>query len=29
MNQESKLIKTKLGPLNPAEHLGNVSEARK
>jgi transposase InsO family protein len=29
MNQESKLIKTKLGLLNLAEHLGNVSKACK
>jgi len=29
MNQESKLIKTKLGLLNLAEHLGNVSQACK
>lgn len=29
MNQESKLIKTKLGLLNLAEHLGNVSRACK
>ena len=29
MNLESKLIKTKLGLLNLAEHLGNVSEACK
>ncbi|WP_431216970.1 IS481 family transposase [Puia sp. P3] len=27
MNQESKLIKSKLGLLNLAEHLGNVSQA--
>jgi hypothetical protein len=27
MKQESKLIKTKLGLLNLAEHLGNVSQA--
>ena len=29
MNQESKLIKSKLGLLNLAEHLGNVSQACK
>ena len=29
MNQESKLIKTRLGLLNLAEHLGNVSKACK
>lgn len=29
MNQETKLIKTKLGLLNLAEHLGNVSHACK
>jgi transposase InsO family protein len=29
MNQETKLIKTKLGLLNLAEHLGNVSKACK
>jgi transposase InsO family protein len=29
MNQESKLIKTKLGLLHLAEHLGNVSQACK
>jgi hypothetical protein len=29
MNQESKLIKTKLGLLSLAEHLGNVSQACK
>src|SRR4029079_11981440 len=29
MNQESKLIKTKLGLLNLAEQLGNVSQACK
>lgn len=29
MNQETKLIKTKLGLLNLAEHLGNVSQACK
>ncbi len=29
MNQESKLIKTKLGLFNLAEHLGNVSKACK
>jgi transposase InsO family protein len=29
MNQESKLIKTKIGLLNLAAHLGNVSEACK
>ncbi len=29
MDQESKLIKTKLGLLNLAEHLGNVSKACK
>src|ERR1700748_3282978 len=29
MNQNSKLIKSKLGLLNLAEHLGNVSQACK
>lgn len=29
MNQESKLIKTKLGLVNLAEHVGNVSQACK
>jgi hypothetical protein len=29
MNEESKLIKTKLGLLNLAEHLSNVSPACK
>ncbi|SRR5579862_4912024 len=29
MNQESKLIKTRVGLLNLAAHLGNVSEACK
>lgn len=29
MKSESKLIKTKLGLLNLAEHLGNVSKACK
>jgi Winged helix-turn helix len=29
VNQETKLIKTKLGLLNLAEHLGNVSNACK
>lgn len=29
MNQETKLIKTKLGLLNIAEHLGNVSQVCK
>lgn len=29
MNQETKLVKTKLGLLNLAEHLGNVSQACK
>ncbi|HBH22670.1 MAG TPA: hypothetical protein DDY13_04525 [Cytophagales bacterium] len=29
MNTETKVIKTKLGPLNLAEQLGNVSQACK